>query len=135
VFAPAGIGALAWLQASSERLGSVRGGLVVACAGDEGPLHYKRTWFGDAVVDRAAERVLASRGASFRPFEPWGTDERQFNSPGFRLPVGVLSRSPNGTYPEYHTSGEDLSFISGRNMADTLSALRAIVSEIDGVEI
>src|SRR5439155_23302466 len=114
-----------------ERLGSVRGGLVVACAGDDGPLHYKRTWFGDATVDRAAEQVVAE----VRPFEPWGTDERQFNSPGFRLPVGVLSRSPNGTYPEYHTSGEDLSFISGRNMADTLSALRAIVSEVDGAEI
>ena len=131
VFAPAGIGALAWLQANAERLGSIRGGLVVACAGDDGPLHYKRTWFGNAVIDRAAEHKVAE----VRPFAPWGTDERQFNSPGFRLPVGVLSRSPNGSYPEYHTSAESLSFISGRNMEDTLSALRAILEEVDRAEV
>ena len=44
-------------------------------------------------------------------FVPWGWDERQFNSPGFDLPVGCLTRSPEGEFAEYHSSADDLDLI------------------------
>ena len=64
-------------------------------------------------------------------FEPYGYDERQFCSPGIDLPVGRLTRSSNGTYPEYHTSADDLSLVSVEQIADSLRVLARIVSVID----
>ncbi len=133
VFAPSGIGTLAWLQQNEGQLDRIKAGLVIACAGDDGPLSYKRSRRGDTIVDRAAAHVLSHRpGSTTRDFVPWGTDERQFCSPGFDLPVGVLTRTPNGLYDAYHTSADDLDFISAPRLADTLSALAEIVDVIDG---
>jgi aminopeptidase-like protein len=132
VFAPSGVGTLAWLERNESRLGRVRSGVVVACAGDRGPLSYKRSRRGDAPVDRAAAHVLARRErASVTDFVPWGTDERQLCSPGFDLPVGRLARTPNGEYDEYHTSDDDLDFITSEHLADTLTALAEVIDVID----
>jgi aminopeptidase-like protein len=136
VFSPSGVGTLAWLQRHQGRLASIRAGLVVACAGDAGPLAYKQSRRGDAMIDRAAAQVLAGRrGATLRGFVPWGTDERQFCSPGFDLPVGVLTRTPNGMYPEYHTSADNLDLIAPQHLADTLAALLEIVEAVDANDV
>jgi len=44
-------------------------------------------------------------------FSPYGYDERQYCSPGINLSVGRLSRTPHGTFPEYHTSADNLEFV------------------------
>ena len=56
-------------------------------------------------------------------FSPWGYDERQFNSPGFDLPVGCLMRTPHGKYPEYHTSGDNMAFIRPASLEDVFLKL------------
>lgn len=122
LFMPGTIGAITWLARNRDRVDRIRAGLVLACAGDRGSLTYKRSRRGDAGIDRAAEHVLRSSG---RPhtvvdFSPYGYDERQFCSPGFDLPVGSLTRSPYGAYPEYHTSADDPGFVSPEALADTL---------------
>jgi aminopeptidase-like protein len=132
LFSPSGVGTLAWLQRNERHVERIRAGLVIACAGDRGPLSYKRSRRCDTVVDRAAVHVLSGRrGATVREFVPWGTDERQFCSPGFDLPVGTLTRTPNGEYAEYHTSADNLDLIGAEHLADTLSALTDIVDLID----
>ncbi len=122
VFAPGTIGAITWLARNRERVGRVRHGLVLACAGDRGALTYKRSRRGDAPIDRAVEHVLRESGRphTIVDFSPYGYDERQYCSPGFDLGVGSLTRTPYGAYPEYHTSADDPSFVSPEAMADTL---------------
>ncbi|HMZ00536.1 MAG TPA: DUF4910 domain-containing protein, partial [Burkholderiaceae bacterium] len=61
----------------------------------------------------------------------YGYDERQFCSPGFDLPFGRLTRSPNGAYPEYHSSADDLDFIRPAALAGSLQALAALIGAID----
>jgi aminopeptidase-like protein len=70
-------------------------------------------------------------------FEPYGYDERQFCSPGFDLPVGLLQRSRFGTFPEYHTSADNLDFIAPRHLGESLRAIwRAIeIAESDYVPL
>ena len=66
-----------------------------------------------------------------REFEPWGYDERQFNSPGIRLPVGRLTRSPNGEFDEYHTSADNLEFVKPECLGQSLRAYLAIVNTLE----
>ncbi len=64
-------------------------------------------------------------------FIPYGYDERQYNSPGFKLPVGALMRTPNGRYPQYHTSDDNLDFITPDALAGSYEILCAIVDMLE----
>ena len=77
-----------------------------------------------AEIDRAVQLVLRDSGEPFEvhEWEPWGGDERQFNSPGFNLPVGTLTRSAPGAFPEYHTSADDLDFVRPEALARSFHA-------------
>ena len=133
VFGPGTIGSLAWLSRNEARLGRVRAGLTIGLLGDSGALTYKRSRRGDCVTDRVAEYVLSGFASSARimDFEPYGYDERQFCSPGFDLPVGRLTRSPNGQYPEYHTSADNLEFLQPACLAESIRALAGIIDVLD----
>lgn len=132
LFLPGTMGALAWLDTNRDRTERIRHGVVLAGLGDAGPLTYQGSRAGRATVDRAAAHVVAGRGGQVLPFVPWGYDERQFNAPGVALPVGRLSRTPHGTYPQYHTSDDDLSFVTPDALADSLEALEAILAVLEG---
>jgi aminopeptidase-like protein len=134
LFIPATIGAITWLARNESRLDRIRHGLVLAGLGDKGPLTYKRSRRGDATVDRVAAHVLMHSETPHRliDFSPYGYDERQFCSPGFDLPVARLGRSPNGEYPEYHTSADDLSFIDSDALGASLRAVLEILEVLEG---
>ena len=133
VFVPGTIGSIAWLARNRERASLVRHGLVLTGVGDRGAPTYKRSRRGDADIDRAAAHVLAlgGRAHEIRDFSPWGYDERQYCSPGFDLPVGCLMRTPHGEYPEYHTSADDLDFVTAESMTDTLEICLAMFDVIE----
>jgi aminopeptidase-like protein len=133
LLAPGTIGAIAWLaknQTHARR--HLRHGLVLSCLGDPAPFTYKRSRRGDAPIDRAAAHVLSTSGnARLLDFSPYGYDERQYNSPGFNLPVGLLMRSQYGTFPEYHTSADNLSFVTPESLAESLTTTLAIVDVLE----
>ena len=134
VFAPGTIGAIAWLARNAGARARVAAGLVAANLGDAGRFHYKRSRRGTAEIDRAAAVVLRDRGGEhgIEDFVPFGYDERQYCSPGVDLPVGVLTRTPWGRYPEYHTSADDLSFISADRLAESLEVYLQVVDVLEG---
>jgi aminopeptidase-like protein len=70
-------------------------------------------------------------GYEIRDFSPYGYDERQYCSPGFNLPVGRLSRTPYGEYPEYHTSADNLKFVHPEFLGDTFCKLLAIINILE----
>lgn len=133
LFSPGTVGPLAWLSRNLDRLDRISNGLVVCCAGDPGHVTFKRSRRGDAEIDRAAAHVLrASRpDALVEDFVPWGGDERQFCSPGFNLPVGVLMRSGHGCFPEYHSSADDFDLVRPESLADSLAAALEIIDVLE----
>jgi aminopeptidase-like protein len=133
LFIPGTIGAITWLAQNNTQAARVRHGLVLAGVGDRGGFHYKKSRRGDAEIDRASAHVLRCSGASYEvlDFSPYGYDERQYCSPGFNLPVGCLMRSVWGTFPEYHTSADNLDFIQPDKLAESLSICEAIVDVLE----
>jgi aminopeptidase-like protein len=133
LFIPGTIGAITWLARNSETVGRIRHGLVLTGIGDAGGFHYKKSRRGDAEIDQAAAHVLRhhSESPEILEFSPYGYDERQYCSPGFNLPVGCLMRSVWGSFPEYHTSADDLDFIHPQQLAGSLRVCAAIMDVLE----
>jgi aminopeptidase-like protein len=130
LFIPGTIGSITWLARNDALVSKIVGGLVLACVGDRAPLTYKRSRRGDALIDRAAAYVLR-RSGNLADFVPWGWDERQFNSPGFDLPIGSLCRSREGEFEEYHSSADDLELVRPEQLE---AALETVIEILDVVE-
>lgn len=135
VWLPETIGSLAYLARYGEHFRrKLVAGYVASCVGDRGPLTYKRSRRGDTAADRAALYALKRlQGNALRvlEFEPNGSDERQYCSPGFDLPVGVIARSIYGSYPEYHTSLDNRDFISFASLVESVDAYLAVLGVLD----
>lgn len=133
LFLPGTIGAISWLALNKDTAQRVRHGLVLTCLGDMGGFHYKKSRRGDAEIDRAAVHVLRHCGepTEVLDFSPYGYDERQYCSPGFNLPVGCLMRSVWGTFPEYHTSADNLDFIHPAQLTRSLRLCQSIVDVLE----
>jgi aminopeptidase-like protein len=133
VFAPGTIGAITWLARNESTAQQIKHGLVVSCVGDGGGPTYKKSRRGDALIDRAIAHVLRHHGpsAAIQEFSPYGYDERQYCSPGFNLPVGLFQRSRYGTFPEYHTSADNLDFIKPHHLAESFQLIMAAIDILE----
>ena len=134
LFIPGTIGSITWLARNEEKVQRIRHGLVVTCVGDGGQFTYKKSRRGNAEIDFAVEHVLKHSGHPYvvEDFFPFGYDERQYSSPGFNLAVGCLMRSPHGTFPEYHTSADNLEFVRAPFLEETLHRYIETVEVLEG---
>jgi aminopeptidase-like protein len=133
LFGPGTIGSITWLARNEQIVPRIKAGLVVACVGDNGPFNYKRTRQETSEIDRIVEFVLKQSGQAHkvRAFTPYGYDERQYCSPGFDLPVGSLTRTPHGQYPEYHTSADNLDFITANALSESLKIYLDVIEVLE----
>lgn len=135
VFLPETIGSITYLSLHGEHLlEKLEAGYVASCIGDPAPFTYKKSRRGDSLADRAALYTLrnyADAGLEIKDFIPRGSDERQYCSPGFNLPVGVIARSIYQCYPQYHTSQDDLNFISSQAIQSSVDAYFAACMLLD----
>lgn len=129
LFVPETIGSIAWLSDNRDAVKQrTVGGLVLSCVGDDGPYTWKESRLGSSFMDRV---MALSRGERL-PFTPvTGSDERQFCSPGFDLPVVMLSRSYPGTFTFYHTSADTPDTTPPHALAATLAWLEDICITIE----
>ena len=133
LFIPGTIGAITWLAQNRDKTNRIRHGLVLTGIGNESGFHYKKSRRGDAEIDHAVAHVLRHNAQSYDvlEFSPYGYDERQYCSPGFNLPVGCLTRSVWGTFPEYHTSADNLDFIKPDRLGESLRVCASVVDVLE----
>jgi len=131
VFHPETIGSIAFLDAYGEHLKKyVYSGCVLTCLGGaDKPLSYKRARNDQAPLNQLMDFLVSHEKLSYniRPFTPlYGSDERQYCSPGFNLPIGQFSRMIYGQYDGYHNSLDTKEVM-------TIEALQQSVNEIEDI--
>lgn len=133
VFVPETIGPITYLSRNLEALQSkVVAGFNLTCIGDEGDYSYLASRNGNTPIDRIAKRIVA---ATPQPvvysFMDRGSDERQYCAPGVDLPLISLMRTRYGNYPEYHTSADNLDFVTPRGLQGGFDLVRDCIAELE----
>lgn len=119
IFIPETIGSITYLSRHLEVMKkNIIAGFNVSCVGDNKVYSYLPTRNGDTYADKIALNILSFKHPDFRrwSFLDRGSDETQYNAPGIDLPVCCVMRSKYGSYPEYHTSLDNLDFISAEGL-------------------
>ena len=135
---PETIGSLCYLYLNGERLRkNVTAGMVLTCLG--GPsekLSYKMSRMGVSIIDKLADMWKGNGAMDVRNFTPCsGSDERQYCSPGFNMPIGQIARTIYGRYPGYHNSLDNKEFMQIESLVDSVNILEKFLSELDGCGI
>lgn len=134
VLNPETIGSLCYLHLHGEHLKRhLDAGLVLTCLGGPAELSYKASRRRNTTVDRLAQHWNA-RGEPLRlrAFTPsGGSDERQYCSPGFNLPVGQMARDVYGEYPGYHNSLDTKAFMTVEALVDSIDRIEDFLKELD----
>jgi aminopeptidase-like protein len=137
LFIPGTIGSITWLSQHEAETSRVKHGLVLASVGAGDKFTYKKSRRGNSEIDQAVLSVLRHSGKSYDilDFSPYGYDERQFCSPGFDLSVGCFMRTPHGSFPEYHTSADNLDFVQPSLLAESFAVALSIVTLLENNRI
>jgi len=137
VIAPETIGAIAYLQEHSASAITLSGGLLMTTVAGPGVIGMKRSFHGDSLVDRATRTAFAALGKEplVYPFDINGSDEKHWSAPAFRIPIVTICKDKYYSYGAYHTSDDDLSFISATALCETLAVYRQTIAELEAEEI
>lgn len=133
VFVPETIGAISYLASNVEQAKNIDFGLQITTVGGPGKFQIKSSFENSHSINRIISGVLKQNGKPFStlPFDIHGSDERQYSSPGFRINMATLAKDIYYSYPQYHTSLDNLDFVNGEQIAETFILYTKIIDEIE----
>lgn len=137
VFVPETIGAIAYCARNESAMRRIDTGLVITTVGGPGAFGYKQSFDPSNAINRLVEEVFTETGKSFLtyPFDIHGSDERQYSSQGFRINVATICRDRYYEYPYYHSSLDDLAFVTGPQIAETLGLYICLIRKLEARKI
>ena len=137
VFIPETIGSIVYINRHLKHLQKyTKAGFVLSCIGDNNAYSLVHSPYENTLADKVALHTLKNK-ENFKEFNflDRGSDERQYCSPLVNLPVVCVCRSRFGDYKQYHTSKDDLNFISEKGLQGGLNAMKEIIMNLEINEI
>lgn len=128
------IGSIIYLSKHVEHFKKkLKAGFVLSCVGDDKNYSYMPSRLGSTLADQVALHVLDNYVDSYSKYSflERGSDERQYCSPKVDLPVASIMRSKYGEFPEYHTSADNLDFISPSGLYGALKLYIAAIKILE----
>lgn len=138
IFVPETIGSIYYISQHLRQLQQeVKAGFVLSCCGDNNTYSYLPSRKGDTLSDKVLLHVLEEHHPYFMryTFLDRASDERQYQSPGVDLPLIPFSRSLYRHYPEYHTSLDDMNFISPTGLQNSFDTLKLCLEILEANNI
>ncbi len=134
IFIPETIGSIVFLSKNIIKMKkNVVAGFNLTCVGDDYKYSYIPSRHGDTLADNILKHVLSFSKIKYKKytFLDRGSDERQYCAPGVDLPVVVFCRSKFGDYDEYHTSLDNLDFISSDGFQGSFNIIKKVVDSLE----
>ncbi len=133
IMQPETIGSIAYLSKYYKTLiKNVICGFNLSCVGDNRAYSYVNTPFKTTLSDYALKAALdGKKNVKVYSFLDRGSDERQYCSPGIRLPICTFSRSKFGEYPEYHSSADNLNVVNQEGLQGSLNIIKTIIDALE----
>lgn len=135
LFIPETIGSIVYLSRHLDELKErVVAGYMITCVGDDKAYSFLPSREGNTLADEMARHVLKHMVGDYQTYSfayDRGSDERQYCAPGVDLPVATIARSLYAQYPEYHTSADNLQFISPAGLAGAYTAIQRCLAALD----
>ena len=131
---PETIGSIYYISKNlNEMKENINAGWVLTCMGDEGNYSYIPSRKGGTLADRVSIKTLEELGVNYNKytFLDRGSDERQYCAPGVDLPVASLMKSKYGSYPEYHTSLDNLNFITPEGLKESYEMMKTAIEILE----
>lgn len=134
IFIPETIGSIMYLSKNLCYLKEhVVAGFNLSCVGDNLDYSIVESRYGNTLADKALKhtmKVLLNRFSTYS-FLKRGSDERQYNAPGVDLPVVAFCRSKYGEYAEYHTSADNMDFISAEGFQGSFDVMTYCITVLE----
>ena len=134
IFIPETIGSIMYISRHLEQMKkNIVAGFVLTCLGDNREYSYIESRYANTLADKVAQNVLKYHAPDYKrySFLKRGSDERQYCSAGVELPVCSICRSKYSEYPEYHTSADNLDFISADGLSGAYEVYKQIINTLE----
>lgn len=133
IIVPETIGAIAYLSQEEKSMKNITGGFVLTTVAGPGKFGYKYTYLGDHLIDRVVHKTFSALGIEYisYPFDVNGSDETHYSAPYFRIPVGTICKDKYYEYDYYHTSLDNLEFISASDLVEVLKLYLFVIEKLE----
>jgi aminopeptidase-like protein len=132
VFIPETIGSICYLSKNLDEMKKkIVAGFNLTTIGDNNSYSYLPTRYGDTLSDKVAKYVLKDIPHQKYSFLQRGSDERQYCSPHVDLPVATVCRTIYDQYEEYHTSLDNLDYISSEGLQGGFDVMKKILETLE----